>query len=130
MREPTVSQVPGLAMIIVGERKDSQTYVRMKRKSCSEVGIESYERAMPAESSQEEVLAAVREFNDDPKVHGRHAPPSYTCHVTHRTCISATTASSPPSFLQSAKTYSPFRTSLQASLCSFLCHLTSMRRWC
>ena len=86
MVDESSSQVPGLAVIIVGERKDSQTYVRMKRKSCSEVGIESYERAMPAESSQEDVLAAVREFNDDPKVHGRQAPPSSACHVPHRTC--------------------------------------------
>ena len=30
-------QVPGLAVVIVGERKDSQTYVRMKRKACEEV---------------------------------------------------------------------------------------------
>ena len=30
-------QVPGLAVVIVGERKDSQTYVRMKKKACEEV---------------------------------------------------------------------------------------------
>lgn len=30
-------QVPGLAVVIVGERKDSQTYVRMKRLACEEV---------------------------------------------------------------------------------------------
>lgn len=34
---PTCWQVPGLAVVIVGERKDSQTYVRMKRKACEEV---------------------------------------------------------------------------------------------
>jgi 5,10-methylene-tetrahydrofolate dehydrogenase/methenyl tetrahydrofolate cyclohydrolase len=31
-------QVPGLAVVIVGERQDSQTYVRMKKKACEEVG--------------------------------------------------------------------------------------------
>ena len=33
------ARVPGLAVVIVGERKDSQTYVRMKLKACEEVGI-------------------------------------------------------------------------------------------
>lgn len=63
-------QTPGLAVVIVGERNDSKTYVRMKRKACAEVGIDSYEKALPAESTQEDVLNAVREFNADPKVHG------------------------------------------------------------
>lgn len=36
----THARVPGLAVVIVGERKDSQTYVRMKRKACEEVGRE------------------------------------------------------------------------------------------
>ena len=35
----THGRVPGLAVVIVGERKDSQTYVRMKRKACEEVSI-------------------------------------------------------------------------------------------
>ena len=32
-------KVPGLAVVIVGSRPDSATYVRMKRKACDEVGI-------------------------------------------------------------------------------------------
>jgi len=35
-------KVPGLAVVLVGERKDSQTYVRNKKKACEEVGIVSY----------------------------------------------------------------------------------------
>jgi len=31
--------VPGLAVILVGERRDSATYVRSKKKACAEVGI-------------------------------------------------------------------------------------------
>lgn len=38
---------PGLAVIIVGERKDSQTYVRNKEKTCSECGIESTKIELP-----------------------------------------------------------------------------------
>ncbi|RRT73414.1 hypothetical protein B296_00033396 [Ensete ventricosum] len=39
IRNPSQSQVPGLAVVIVGTRKDSLSYVSMKRKACSEVGI-------------------------------------------------------------------------------------------
>ena len=49
-------QVPGLAVVIVGERKDSQTYVRMKRKACEEVGIASFGADLPESASQAEVL--------------------------------------------------------------------------
>ena len=35
-------KVPGLAVILVGARPDSQSYVRMKKKACAEAGIESF----------------------------------------------------------------------------------------
>ena len=35
---------PGLAVMLVGNRKDSETYVRMKQKACLDVGILSYLR--------------------------------------------------------------------------------------
>lgn len=63
-------QVPGLAVVIVGERKDSQTYVRMKRRACAEVGIRSFDCDLPEGATQAEVLAAVERFNADPNVHG------------------------------------------------------------
>lgn len=42
MKASSGGKVPGLAVVIVGERKDSQTYVRNKKKACEEVGIVSY----------------------------------------------------------------------------------------
>ncbi|CAI5521955.1 unnamed protein product [Closterium sp. Naga37s-1] len=69
LKEAT-GKVPGLAVIIVGERKDSQTYVRMKVKACQEVGIASFEGKLPGDASQDDVIAAVREFNANPDVHG------------------------------------------------------------
>lgn len=63
-------KVPGLAVILVGSRKDSETYVRSKKKGCKEVGIESFERVLPENASEEEVLQIVKEFNEDPSVHG------------------------------------------------------------
>lgn len=63
-------QVPGLAVVIVGERKDSQTYVRMKRKACEEVGIASFGADLPDTATQQEVLDVVQQLNANPDVHG------------------------------------------------------------
>ena len=49
-------QVPGLAVVLVGERGDSATYVRSKRKACEEVGIQSFATDLPADVSQERIL--------------------------------------------------------------------------
>ncbi len=61
---------PGLATVLVGENPASHTYVRMKRKACAELGIDSFPYELPATVSQEEVEALVRGLNADPKVHG------------------------------------------------------------
>jgi 5,10-methylene-tetrahydrofolate dehydrogenase/methenyl tetrahydrofolate cyclohydrolase len=62
--------VPGLAVVIVGDRPDSQVYVRNKRKKCEEVGIASFDCDLPASASEQEVLDVVRGFNANPDVHG------------------------------------------------------------
>jgi methylenetetrahydrofolate dehydrogenase (NADP+)/methenyltetrahydrofolate cyclohydrolase len=61
---------PGLATVLVGENPASQTYVRMKRKACEEVGIESFGHTLPEDASQEQVETLVKQLNADPKVHG------------------------------------------------------------
>lgn len=65
-----IGVVPGLAVILVGDRKDSATYVRNKKKSCESVGIKSYEVCLPQDCREEEVLEHISSFNDDPAVHG------------------------------------------------------------
>ncbi|NOX63168.1 MAG: bifunctional methylenetetrahydrofolate dehydrogenase/methenyltetrahydrofolate cyclohydrolase FolD [Chloroflexi bacterium] len=62
--------VPGLATVLVGDRKDSQTYVRMKKKACAEVGIQSFGYDLPGDISQEELQKIVAEINARPEVHG------------------------------------------------------------
>ncbi|KAM0942389.1 putative methenyltetrahydrofolate cyclohydrolase, Methylenetetrahydrofolate dehydrogenase (NADP(+)) [Dioscorea sansibarensis] len=62
--------VPGLAVVLVGSRKDSQTYVRNKKKACEAVGITSYEANLPEDSMEEEVIKQISVFNNDPSVHG------------------------------------------------------------
>ena len=66
----TMKTKPGLAVVIVVERKDSQTYVRMKRKACEEVGIESFHAEIPGTATEKEVLDVVKKFNADARVHG------------------------------------------------------------
>ncbi|KAH9308981.1 hypothetical protein KI387_036892 [Taxus chinensis] len=65
-----LGKVPGLAVVLVGARKDSETYVRSKKKACEEVGITSLGVDLPEDSTEEEVLRAVKSFNDDPFVNG------------------------------------------------------------
>jgi len=63
-------KVPGLATVLVGTRKDSQTYVRMKKRACKEAGITSFGHDLPEDISQEELLKIVGELNQNPDVHG------------------------------------------------------------
>eukprot|EP00850_Spirogloea_muscicola_P024288 SM000576S18605 [mRNA] locus=s576:32:1731:+ [translate_table: standard] len=63
-------KVPGLAVVIVGDRKDSQTYVRMKRKACADAGIQSFDHDLPGDSSEQDILNAVKALNANPDVHG------------------------------------------------------------
>lgn len=65
-----IGVVPGLAVILVGDRKDSTTYVRNKKKACQSVGINSFEVHLPEDTSEQEVLKHISVFNDDPSVHG------------------------------------------------------------
>jgi 5,10-methylene-tetrahydrofolate dehydrogenase/methenyl tetrahydrofolate cyclohydrolase len=63
-------KVPGLATVLVGTRKDSQTYVRMKKKACKKAGIASFGHDLPEDISQEELLKIIRELNANNDVHG------------------------------------------------------------
>lgn len=60
----------GLAVVIVGDDPASRVYVNNKKKACQAVGIYSEEYALPASTSQEELLKLVEKLNQDPKIHG------------------------------------------------------------
>lgn len=62
--------VPGLATVIIGDNPASKVYVRMKQKACQEAGILSIGHELPADTSQEEVEALIKDLNEDPKIHG------------------------------------------------------------
>ena len=63
-------QVPGLAVVLVGEDPASQVYVRNKGRMTVEVGMQSFEHKLPAETSEADLLALIGTLNADPAVHG------------------------------------------------------------
>jgi methylenetetrahydrofolate dehydrogenase (NADP+) / methenyltetrahydrofolate cyclohydrolase len=61
---------PGLAVVLVGEDPASKVYVANKAKQTVEVGMNSWEHRLPAETSEADVLAMVDKLNRDPACHG------------------------------------------------------------
>ncbi|RWR31786.1 bifunctional methylenetetrahydrofolate dehydrogenase/methenyltetrahydrofolate cyclohydrolase FolD [Sinirhodobacter populi] len=61
---------PGLAVVLVGEDPASAVYVRNKGRQTVEVGMNSYEHKLPAETSEGDLLALIERLNADPAVHG------------------------------------------------------------
>ena len=61
---------PGLAALLVGDDPASHLYVRNKSRALAEAGMGSWQHLMPADATQDAVMAKVAELNDDPKVDG------------------------------------------------------------
>ena len=61
---------PGLAVVLVGDNPASQVYVRSKTRQTLEAGMRSFDHALPATASEEEVLALVHRLNADREVDG------------------------------------------------------------
>ena len=61
---------PGLAVVLVGEDPASQVYVGSKARTCVDLGIYSRKIELPAATTQDELIAIVRELNADPAIHG------------------------------------------------------------
>ncbi len=63
-------RTPGLAVVLVGEDPASQVYVGSKVKACAELGIYSQKWALPAETTQEELVELIHKLNADSRIHG------------------------------------------------------------
>lgn len=61
---------PTLAVVLVGEDKASQTYVRAKEKACNEYGIKSVAHRLSENTTQAELLALINVLNLDDSIHG------------------------------------------------------------
>ena len=62
--------IPNLAVILVGEDKASQIYVKNKSKACQDVGIKYEEFILPTSTTMEELLSLIDELNERKDVHG------------------------------------------------------------
>jgi len=63
-------RIPGLAVIKIGDDPASEVYVRNKRQSCEQVGINSVAHDLPVDTSQESLLALIKQLNNDPEIDG------------------------------------------------------------
>jgi methylenetetrahydrofolate dehydrogenase (NADP+)/methenyltetrahydrofolate cyclohydrolase len=61
---------PGLAVLMVGDNPASAAYVRNKERACAKVGIASFGRHFPINTSQEELSQTIQALNEDQRVDG------------------------------------------------------------
>tara|TARA_X000000368_G_scaffold376160_1_gene329027 strand:- start:143 stop:976 length:834 start_codon:yes stop_codon:yes gene_type:complete len=80
---------PTLATILVGSDPASETYVKMKRNTCTRVGMKSIAVELPESTTTDELLNTIHKLNDDKNVHGillQHPVPSQ---IDERLCFDA-----------------------------------------
>ncbi|MBC8569438.1 bifunctional methylenetetrahydrofolate dehydrogenase/methenyltetrahydrofolate cyclohydrolase FolD [Zongyangia hominis] len=80
---------PGLAVVIVGDDSASRVYVNNKKKACAEVGFYSEEHALPAETTQEELVALVKELNTREEIDGILVQLPLPKHIDEKAVIEA-----------------------------------------
>lgn len=66
----TAGNQPTLAVVLIGDDPASQVYVKHKKRACDYVGIESVAYELPSATSEEEVLALVKQLNEDSNING------------------------------------------------------------
>ena len=79
----------GLAVIIVGNNSASRVYVNNKKKGCEEIGVNSYEYALPEQTTQEELLRLIEKLNNDTKVDGILCQLPLPSHIDEQAVINA-----------------------------------------
>ena len=80
---------PGLAVILVGDNPASVSYVTAKEKACAEAGMLSREIRLPAETTEADLVALVRELNEDPAIHGILVQLPVPKHISDKAVIDA-----------------------------------------
>ena len=69
-RQADGKRAPGLAVVVVGEDPASQVYVANKHRACEQVGILSFQYALPSDTTQSALEQLIDELNADPRVDG------------------------------------------------------------
>src|SRR5690606_22131734 len=83
---------PGLAVVLVGEDPASKVYVRNKIRACEAVGIASFSRRLPVETTTAELLTLIERLNVDPAVHGILVQLPLLVHIVMRAVLEAISA--------------------------------------
>lgn len=68
--QPQKGRPPGLAVLMVGDNPASAAYVRNKERACQNVGMASFGKHFPAETTQAELEAVIHSLNEDDRVDG------------------------------------------------------------
>ena len=87
--EKELGRKPGLAVVIVGGRKDSQTYVKMKEKKANECGFKSVKQDLPEDTTEDTLLGLVSELNRDPTIDGILVQLPLPDHIDQKTVLEA-----------------------------------------
>lgn len=80
---------PGLAVVLVGNDPASRVYVNSKKKACEFIGIESFEYALPEETTEEQLLELVAKLNGDKRVDGILVQLPLPKHINEENIINA-----------------------------------------
>ena len=84
-----LARQPGLAVILVGDNPASQVYVRGKVKDCADCGIACFDYYLPADTTEEDLLALVEELNQRADVDGILCQLPLPQHITERRVLEA-----------------------------------------
>lgn len=80
---------PGLAVILVGDNPASKTYVANKQKSCAAIGVHSELIKLPAETTEEALVAEITKLNEAAHIHGILVQLPLPKHIDEDTIIAA-----------------------------------------
>jgi len=86
-RRSAGQRVPGLAVILLGGDPASSIYVRNKRRACDAAGVLSISHDLQAETSQADLLALIRQLNEDPTVDGILVQAPLPAHIDAETVV-------------------------------------------
>lgn len=79
----------GLAVVLVGDDNASRIYVSRKKKTCDELGINSYEYILEGDTTQESLLSLIHKLNNDSKVDGILVQLPLPSHIDERKILSS-----------------------------------------
>jgi methylenetetrahydrofolate dehydrogenase (NADP+)/methenyltetrahydrofolate cyclohydrolase len=85
----SAGRAPGLAVVLIGEDPASQVYVRSKHKATIAAGMQSFEHRLPAETTQDALVALVETLNADDAVDGILVQLPLPAHIDENAIIAA-----------------------------------------